>query len=149
MNDKTLKAAFSTMFTVLVCDLHMVAAPLTVLLAVMVADYLTGIFAAWETAALSSRKGLHGIIKKIGYLFAIAAAMGVDWLIGAGMAQVGIHLDYTVFFGVLVTIWLIINELISILENLVKIGVPLPKFLMATVRKLKVAVEQKGGDCHD
>ena len=63
--------------------------------------------------------------------------MGVDWLIYSGIKQVGIDLDYTIFFGLLVTIWLIINELISILENLGSIGVPLPKFLFAVIKRLK------------
>lgn len=43
----------------------------------------------------------------------------------------------------LVTIWLIINELISILENLGSIGVPLPKFLLTIIKKLKTTTENK------
>ena len=69
--------------------------------------------------------------------------MGVDWLIYSGLSQVGVTTSYTVFFGVLVTIWLIINELISILENLKNIGVPLPKFLVTVVNRLKVSTENK------
>ena len=43
----------------------------------------------------------------------------------------------------MVAIWLIINELISILENLSKMGVPMPNFLMKVVKKLKIIVESK------
>lgn len=143
MEGKTLKATFSAMFSALLCYLNIMATPVTVLVAVMMVDYVTGMVAAWERAELSSKKGFHGIIKKICYLFAIAAAMGVDWLIYSGMGQIGITLNYTVFFGILVTIWLIINEIISILENLARIGVPLPKFLMTIVKKLKAAAENK------
>lgn len=41
------------------------------------------------------------------------------------------------------TIWFIINECISILENLAVIGIPLPSFLVKIVHKLKITVENK------
>lgn len=141
MQSRTLKATFSAMFTVLVYYLDMIAAPVAVLAAVMAIDYITGMISAWHLSKLSSQKGLFGIVKKICYLFAIAAAMGIDWLIYSGMGQIGIRLNYTVFFGVLVTIWFIINEIISILENLVKIGIPLPKFLVSVIKHLKDTTE--------
>ena len=123
--------------------LNIMAIPVIVLVCIMLIDYITGMISAWVNAELSSKKGIIGIVKKICYLFAIAAAMGIDWLIYSGMTQIGIQLDYTIFFGVLVTIWLIINEIISILENLAKIGVPLPKFLMTIIQRLKSTTESK------
>jgi len=123
--------------------LNIMAIPVIVLVCIMLIDYITGMISAWVNAELSSKKGIIGIVKKICYLFAIAAAMGIDWLIYSGMTQIGIQLDYTIFFGVLVTIWLIINEIISILENLAKIGVPLPKFLMTVIQRLKNTTESK------
>lgn len=123
--------------------LNIMAIPVIVLVCIMLIDYITGMISAWVNAKLSSKKGIIGIVKKICYLFAIAAAMGIDWLIYSGMTQIGIQLDYTIFFGVLVTIWLIINEIISILENLAKIGVPLPKFLMTVIQRLKNTTESK------
>ena len=123
--------------------LNIMAIPVIVLVCIMLIDYITGMISAWVNAELSSKKGIIGIVKKICYLFAIAAAMGIDWLIYSGMTQIGIQLDYTIFFGVLVTIWLIINEIISILENLAKIGVPLPKFLMNVIKRLKTTVEEE------
>lgn len=141
MEHKTLQAGFSTLFAILVCYLNVMAVPVMILIVVMVIDYITGMISAWHLSKLSSQKGLFGIVKKICYLFAIAAAMGIDWLIYSGMGQIGIRLDYTVFFGVLVTIWFIINEIISILENLVKIGIPLPKFLVSVIKHLKDTTE--------
>ena len=90
--------------------LNIMAIPVIVLVCIMLIDYITGMISAWVNAELSSKKGIIGIVKKICYLFAIAAAMGIDWLIYSGMTQIGIQLDYTIFFGVLVTIWLIINS---------------------------------------
>ncbi len=41
-----------------------------------------------------------------------------------------------------VAVWIICNELISILENMVDIGVKLPPFLMPIVRMLKDQAEK-------
>ena len=43
----------------------------------------------------------------------------------------------------MVIVWLILNECISILENIDKIGVPVPDFLMSLVKRLKSNTEQK------
>jgi phage-related holin len=40
-------------------------------------------------------------------------------------------------------VWIICNEIISILENINDIGVTLPPFLMPIVRNLKSQVEDK------
>ena len=141
--EKFFKAAFSAFLTLCIYYLNMIAVPVVILVFVMAADYVTGLVSAWTHSELSSRKGLFGIVKKICYLFAIVAAMGVDWLIYSGMEQIGVKLEYTIFFGLLVTIWFIINEIISILENLEKIGVPLPKILMTVIQRLKNTTESE------
>ena len=46
------------------------------------------------------------------------------------------------YIGLIVTIWLIVNELISILENLAVIGVPLPKWLTKIIGKLKISIDK-------
>ena len=140
---KTIQAAFTAALTMLTYYLGMVAVPIVVLMIAMIIDYVTGMVSAWHKAELSSKKGIFGIVKKISYLGLVCVGMGVDWLIYSGLHSVGVDLGYTIFFGVLVTIWLIINELISILENLGTIGVPLPKFLLTVVKKLKTTAENK------
>ena len=66
----------------------------------------------------------------------------VDYLICAGLASVGI--DYSSYcFGLIVAVWLIINELISILENLSELGTPIPPFLVKIVHRLKDSVDSK------
>ena len=49
-------------------------------------------------------------------------------------------------FGLLVTVWLIFNECISILENVAEIGAPMPPFLVKLIGKLKKTTEDKGED---
>ena len=138
---KTIQAAFSAALAMLTAYFGIVAVPITVLVVAMTIDYGTGMAAAWKQSELSSKRGIIGIVKKIGYLALVCVGMLVDWLIYCGLQAVNVNIGYTFFFGVLVTIWLIINELISILENLGTIGVPLPKFLLTIVKKLKVTAE--------
>ena len=143
VEERSLQAVIAMSIAALTSYLGIVAVPVTVLVFAMIIDYITGMISAWHSSELSSKKGIFGIIKKTSYLALVCVGMGVDWLIYSGLSQVGVTTSYTVFFGVLVTIWLIINELISILENLKNIGVPLPKFLVMVVNRLKVSTENK------
>lgn len=44
-----------------------------------------------------------------------------------------------------VAVWLIVNEIISILENMIDIGVEMPPFLLPLVKNIKNQVEEKAG----
>jgi phage-related holin len=73
----------------------------------------------------------------------IVVAIGVDYLIYSGIAAANIELGYSMWFGLLVAVWLIINEMISILENLGRLGVPIPEFLKKIIGRLKTSAERK------
>ncbi len=122
----------------------MIAVPIAVLAAAMLIDYASGMTKAWLAGELSSRVGLRGIVKKVGSLAVICVAAIVDWLMISGLQRVGITLRLDYCFGLIVTIWFIINECISILENLAAIGVPLPRFLTAMIQRLAAVVDEKG-----
>ena len=141
MKENTFKALFAVAVGGLAAYFREVAIPLIILIVVMIIDYISGMAKAWINAELSSKVGLKGIIKKICYLLVVCVAAVVDWLIASGLQKVGINITVNYLIGVIVTIWLIINELISILENLSVVGVPLPPFLSAVVHKLKISVE--------
>ena len=143
MKENIFKAVLAMAVGGLSAYLGILAIPVVILVAVMIIDYASGMLKAWVTRSLCSRTGVVGIIKKVGYLLVVCVAGVVDWLVTCGIVQVGIDIDVSFCFGLIVTIWFIINELISILENLAKIGVPLPGFLTRIIHKLKVAVENK------
>ncbi len=122
--------------------------PLVVLVAVMLIDYVTGMAGASCTGQLNSRVGVRGIVKKAGYLALVAVGTVVDYLITSALVSIGIDLQINYCFGMIITIWLIINELISILENLGEMNIPLPQFLVNMVKTLKSRVEDTGGGKH-
>ena len=117
--------------------------PLAVLVAVMLIDYITGMAGASCTGQLNSRVGVRGIVKKAGYLALVVVGMVVDYLIASALVSIGIDLQINYCFGMIITIWLIINELISILENLGEMNIPLPGFLVNMIKTLKSRVEDK------
>lgn len=143
MKETTFKALISAAGGALLAYFKIMAVPIAILLIVMVVDYLSGMTKAWMTAELSSKIGLKGIVKKLCYMLVVVTAACVDWLVLEGLSTVGISIGKTYYFGVMVTVWLIVNELISILENLAAIGVPLPKFLVSMVKRLKKQVEEE------
>ena len=120
--------------------------PLAVLIAVMLADYASGMAKAWSAGKLCSKTGLRGILKKLGYLVLVGVAGVVDWLVRYGLTQVGVEVSFQFLMAAMVIVWLIINELISILENVAALGGPVPGFLRKLLTRLKVAVETKAGE---
>lgn len=141
---------FQSIITLIVAGVsayfQIIAIPLIVLTSVMLIDYITGMVAAYTKAELSSRKGLRGIFKKIGYFCLVAVGITTDYIICSALSSIGITSEVTMVFGLIVTIWLIINELISILENLTKLEVPIPDFLVKVISRLKNSVENKAND---
>ena len=113
---------------------------------VRVADYVSGMAKAWSTGTLCSKIGLRGILKKLGYLVLVGAAGVVDWLVRYGLAQTGVEVTFQFLVAAMVIVWLIINELLSILENVAAIGGPVPAFLQKLLGRLKNAVEKKAED---
>lgn len=117
-------------------------APLLVLIVVMILDYISGISAAWEKRELSSRVGIVGIVKKVCYLLIVAVGIVIDYLISMLGSQFGVVVVNVHFVGLLVIIWLIVNELISILENTDEMGLPVPPFVKAILARLKKHTEE-------
>ena len=84
----------------------------------MVIDYLSGM-AASAVEALdhpddksyrwSSRKGAKGIAKKVAYLFVIAVAMVIDYIIIQTSDVLRFTLPNTIL-SLLVTVWYLLNE---------------------------------------
>lgn len=123
--------------------------PCIVLVVVMLLDYITGMVKAWEAGELSSKIGIKGILKKLGYLVIVSVACVVDWCVRYGVESVGMDWKFEFLFASIVLLWLVINELISILENVSAIGAPVPAFLTKIIGKLKTNTENKVGDNED
>ena len=118
-------------------------APVIILIVVMTVDYISGVAAAWVNHELSSRVGLIGIVKKLSYLALVVAGCSIDYLVSILGAQItGTEISIRAI-GLVVVCWLIINELISILENVAKQGGPVPPFLAGILVHLRETAEKQ------
>ena len=108
-------------------------ASMQVLVALMVADYLTGVLVAavWQrsnksaSGALDSKAGFKGILKKCAILLLVWIGVLLDNATGVNYIRMAVVLF---FVG---------NEGISLLENLGLMGVPFPAFLKRALEALR------------
>jgi toxin secretion/phage lysis holin len=123
---------------------------LVLILLTFIADYGTGMLSAMyrglsnSNEGLNSRKGIKGILKKIGYCMLIVVAIMLDWMMINSAPYLG--LDFGRFKGyisIVVIIWLFINECISILENLEKMDIRIPPFLLSILKTSKNKIENQ------
>ena len=141
MKDNIIQATISVVLGALASYFNVLLIPVLVLVTVMVIDYATGMTSAYKNGQIESKVGLLGILKKVSYLVLVAVGGVVDYLICSGRATAGFDFGVTYCCGLIVCVWLIINELISILENLSELGTPIPKFLVNIVHRLKDSVD--------
>lgn len=146
MKDNIIQATISVVLGALASYFNVLLIPVLVLVAVMVIDYATGMTSAYKNGQIESKVGLLGILKKVSYLVLVAVGGVVDYLICSGLATAGFDFGVTYCCGLIVCVWLIINELISILENLSELGTPIPKFLVNIVHRLKDSVDDDTND---
>lgn len=94
-------------------------------------DWLTGWYKARRSGKEDSKTGLKGIIKKLGYWVIILVAFLLpELLINLGNDLLKINLEFLLLFGWFTLACLLVNEIRSILENLVECGYNVPAFLI-------------------
>ena len=121
-----------------------------VLIIAMVLDYISGIIKSYETNTLSSKVGAKGIIKKFSYFLVIVISFIIDFIL-CNYTLNEINLYYPIVSEIIIA-WFVINEVISILENVSEIGVPLPKFIINITSHLKNNLDNiniNKGDKHE
>lgn len=124
--------------------LGILAVPVFLLVGCNLIDYFTGLAAAkHRNQGINSYKSMHGIIKKVCMWLLIVVGAFVDTLLNYAVEYIGIGITIPFVVATVVAVWLIVNEVISILENMVDIGVELPPFLLPLVKNIKKQVEKK------
>lgn len=95
-------------------------------------DYLTGYCKAkFYNKNESSAIGAKGIFKKVSYWVVIGVAFFVSYCFVYMGKIIGINLEFVQLFGWFTLATYLINEIRSILENLVEMNVKVPAFLVS------------------
>lgn len=139
-----IKAVFIMIWSIMFSWLGILALPVVLLVVGNVTDYITGIMASqYREEQVSSYKGIRGIYKKVGMWILIFVGWMMDMLMNYTVQYIGLSISLPYVVATVVAVWLICNEVISILENLIDMDVAIPPFLMPLARMIKGQVEDK------
>lgn len=97
-------------------------------------DFVTGVLYAWSTGHLKSYKMRQGLARKSGELLILI--LGEAFTYGMFLPV------YILWF---LSAYIIFMELVSIIENLRKMGIKIPKFIEVALEAIDEAID-KGGD---
>lgn len=124
--------------------LGILAVPVFLMVGCNFVDYITGLCAAkYRQDQVSSYKSIRGITKKVCQWLLVLLGAWIDILINYAIECAGIEITIPFVVATIVAVWLVVNEIISILENMLDIGVSMPPFLMPIVKYIKQQVEDK------
>lgn len=115
-----------------------------IMLVCMVLDYLTGTFAACKDKEWRSSIARQGLWHKLGCIAALLVAGLADIAMALIVEQSGIDFEWSSYITPIVCTWYIFTELGSILENVMKLGGAVPKFLVKLIARLKGNAEEEG-----
>lgn len=145
-NSQFLKGIFTATAAWFGSTMGLLLPTLALLFLLMTAEYFSGILVAKKEAfehpdnrrnRQFRKKIISSFYRKAGCILTISAALSMDYLIHKYSGRLGIQTDNHTLFGLLVTIWFILNELLSILRNANRLGAALPQFLVKAIKKIK------------
>lgn len=140
----TVKGIIASIMGVLNSIFGVLVIPMVLLIVCNIVDYITGLLASkFRGQQISSYKGIRGITKKIAMWLLVAVGAIMDALIEYSVAQLGFVCPFSFMIAAVVAVWIVCNELISILENLKDMEAPIPDFLMKLTKNIKTQIETK------
>lgn len=113
-------------------------------LALNVVDFFYGRLKAKRTGTLSSAKGANGICKKVSYWVVIALAFAVAEVLVDFGETIGAPLAFLRLLGWFTLGVYILNELTSIVENLVVLGYDVPEIFVRGLNAARSVVDAAG-----
>ena len=130
------KAIITGILAFLSSLLGILAIPCGLMVSSNLVDYGTGLIASkFRNQDINSYRSIRGIFVVVGAI--------VDEMIKYSTAQIGIDIKVQFLIASIVAIWITCNEVISILENIQDIGVPIPGFLKPLVKNIRSQVEHQ------
>ena len=114
-----IKAGFTAVFAFVSSLLGVLTVPVILMVACNIIDYATGLMASpYRSQDINSYKSIRGIMKKVCMWLLVIVGAVIDQLIAYAGNVVGYTFPFTFLVACIVAIWIICNEIISILEIL-------------------------------
>lgn len=133
-----IKLVFTGVAAVLSSLLGTLYIPVLLLVVCNVIDYATGLAATViNKDRVSSYKSIKGIAKKVGMWLLIVVGAIVDQLIKYSIKTLGFDIKIHFLIACIVAVWLVCNEVISILENIGCMGTHVPDFILPAINLIK------------
>lgn len=119
---------------------------LTCVIIAIVFDVITGLIKSKvKEKPWSSKRGMIGFWKKISLLVALFFGMFLDFFIPVALTAANTELPFNTPFGLIIGVYITLNESISICENLYAINpMTLPKWIMTLMRKTSEKIDDGG-----
>lgn len=144
MKQNMIKGIVTTVTGLLSSVLGALYIPVLLMVMSNIIDYATGLMAVRyrNDGGISSYRSMRGICKKISMWLLVVVGAMLDELLMYAAPAIGLAIPARFLIAALVAIWIICNEIISILENMIDIGVKIPKFLTPIVQQIKRTAEE-------
>lgn len=145
MNLNHIKFGFAALLGFLSSLLGVLALPVFLVVACNIIDYASGLMASpYRSQDINSYKSIRGIWKKVCMWLLIVVGAIIDQMLLYTSDMIGITMPFTFLVACIVALWIICNEIISILENVKDMGVSIPGFMEPLVKNIKSQVEEMG-----
>lgn len=102
-----------------------------IVVVILILEMLSGVLAAIKNKELDSTKFREGLLSKSGYFVQIALVF---------LVSIMISMPYLLYADLL---WIACSEGVSVLENLSRMGVPIPEFVKNVLGKTKQNTEDE------
>lgn len=138
------KAVFTMVFAFVSAIFGVLAIPVMLLVGCNVLDYITGLMASkYRAQDINSYKSIRGIFKKVSMWLLVMVGAIIDEMLLYTSTSIGWKSPVTFLIACVVALWLICNEIISILENIQDMGVKIPTFLQPLIKHIRSQVEEQ------
>lgn len=149
-NVNEFKAVLTAVFASMSALFGNLTIPILLMVLCNVVDYITGLMACTARQEhLSSYKSIRGIFKKVNMWLLVVVGAILDELLSYSVTAIGLEMPFSFLIACIVAIWIVLSELLSILENIKDMGVNMPAFLIPLITKVKSQVEDKVKDTED
>lgn len=134
MKEDMIKGLFAAAGAAVGKVLHMDAYLIAFVALFIIADFVTGLLKGKINGNLNSQAMHRGIIRKSAEILFLIVGFIADNFLAYALAAYEVEFHIGMVFSLFIAAYLTINELISILENLVEMGISVPAWLAKDLR---------------